>query len=72
MSHGILHVFRALYCMIYVISMEFLSLSRRRFSMQNVPSSEERGETDVSAGYLLQSPSQFDILSVNDVQQCPC
>jgi len=34
----------------YVISMEFLSLSRRRFSARNVPIGEERGETDVSAG----------------------
>ena len=32
----------------YVISMEFQSLSRRRSSSQNVPSGEERGETDVS------------------------
>ena len=31
--------------------MEFLSLSRRRSSARNVPSSEERGETDVFAGY---------------------
>ena len=34
-----------------VISMEFLSLSRRRSSARNVPSDEERGETDVFAGY---------------------
>ena len=33
-----------------VISMEFLPLSRRRSSPQNVPSGEERGETDVFAG----------------------
>ena len=33
--------------------MEFLSLSRRRSSARNVPSGEERGETDVSAGYHL-------------------
>ena len=31
--------------------MEFLSLSRRRSSPRNVPSDEERGETDVFAGY---------------------
>ena len=31
--------------------MEFLSLSRRRYSARNVPSGEERGETDVFAGY---------------------
>ena len=34
----------------YVISIEFLSLSRRRSSARNVPSGEERGETDVFAG----------------------
>ena len=32
--------------------MEFLPLSRRRFSSLNVPGSEERGETDVFAGYV--------------------
>ena len=32
--------------------MKFLSLSRRRSSVQNIPSSEEQGETDVFAGYL--------------------
>ena len=31
--------------------MEFLPLSRRRSSSQNVPSGEERGETDVFAGW---------------------
>ena len=31
--------------------MEFLSLSRRRSSARNVPGGEERGETDVFAGY---------------------
>ena len=31
--------------------MEFLSLSRRRSSARNVLSDEERGETDVFAGY---------------------
>ena len=31
--------------------MEFLSLSHRHSSVQNVPSSEERGETDVFTGY---------------------
>ena len=36
--------------LICVISMEFLLLSRRPSSMRNVPSSEERGETDVFAG----------------------
>ena len=33
--------------------MEFLPLSRRRSSARNVPSDEERGETDVFAGYYL-------------------
>ena len=37
--------------LICVISMECLSLSRRRSSAQNVPSGEERGEMDVFAGY---------------------
>ena len=36
----------------YVISMDFLSLSRRRSSARNVPSSEERGETDGFAGQM--------------------
>ena len=36
----------------YVISMEFLSLSRRRSSSRNVPSGGERGETDVFAGLI--------------------
>ena len=36
----------------YVISLEFLSLSRRRSSSRNVPSGEERGEMAVLAGYL--------------------
>ena len=35
--------------LIYVISMEFLSLSRRLSSWQNVPSGEEKGETAVLA-----------------------
>ena len=38
--------------LIYVIGMEFLSLSRRRSSSRNVLTSEERGETDVFAGYV--------------------
>ena len=33
--------------------MQFLSLSRRRSSARNVPSGEERGETDVFAGLRL-------------------
>ena len=39
--------------LIYVISMEFLSLSRKLSSARNVPSGEERGETDVFAGYVF-------------------
>ena len=35
----------------YVISMEFLSLKRRLSSSRNFLSGEERGETDVFAGY---------------------
>ena len=34
----------------YVISMEFLSLSRRRSPARNVPIGEERGEMDVFTG----------------------
>ena len=37
--------------LIYVISMEFLWLSRRRSSARNVPSGEERLETAVFTGY---------------------
>ena len=39
--------------------MEFLSLSRRRSSSRNVPSGEERGETDVFAGYDLREKLLF-------------
>ena len=72
LSHCNLYVFRALYCMIYIISVEFPSLSCRRSSTRNIPSGEEREEADFLAGYLLQSPSQFDVSSVNDVQKCHC
>ena len=34
----------------YVIRMEFLSLSRRRSSAQNIPIGKEQGETNVFAG----------------------
>ena len=40
--------------------MEFLSLSRRRSSSRNVPSSEERGETAVSVGYTKQGCRAWD------------
>ena len=33
--------------------MEFLSLSHRHSSMQNIPSSEEQGERAVFAGYIV-------------------
>ena len=39
--------------LICIISMEFLLLSRRRSSVRNVPSGEERGETDIFAGYQI-------------------
>ena len=39
--------------------MEFLPLSRRRSSARNVPSYEERGETDVFAGYWLWNTYPF-------------
>ena len=45
----------------YVISMEFLSLSRRRSSARNVPSDEERGETDVFAGYQITAIHKFQL-----------
>ena len=32
--------------------MEFLSLSCRCFSVRNIPSGEDRGETDVFTGYV--------------------
>ena len=41
--------------LICVISMEFLPPSRRRSSARNVPSGEERRETDVFAGYLVRA-----------------
>ena len=62
--------------LIYVISMEFLSWSRRRSSARNVPSSEERGETDVFPGYSFPGPplskmaaeSNFPPWDVQDVK----
>ena len=42
----------------YVISMEFLSLSRRRSSSRNVPSGEERGETAAFAGLSVHNVAQ--------------
>ena len=43
--------------------MEFLPLSRRRSSAQNVLSNEERGETDVFAGYLLLRSGKTRVIS---------
>ena len=40
--------------------MEFLLLSRRRSSVQNVHSGEERGETDVFAGYQSMCVNSFE------------
>ena len=45
----------------YLISMEFLSLSRRRSSARNVPIAEERGETDVFAGYYFTGPEPLPL-----------
>ena len=42
-----------MYALICVISMEFLPLSRRCSSAQNVPSGREQGEMDVFAGYSI-------------------
>ena len=49
--------------------MEFLLLSRRRSSARNVPSGEERGETDVFAGYceakLISDDSSSDATEID-------
>ena len=45
--------------------MEFLSLSRRRSSARNVLSNEERGETDVFAGY----PRLLSLESTGKIEQ---
>lgn len=53
----------------YVISMEFLSPSRRCSSLQNVPSRQEQGEMAVFAGnalYRVGLRKCFDILSISD------
>ena len=50
--------------------MEFLSLSRRRSSARNVPSGEERGETDVFAGYLEGSTAEPAILELGENRGC--
>ena len=57
--------------------MEFLSLSRRRSSEWNVPSDEERGETDVFAGYqsvfargVLSSPLTCGLIFGRISQTC--
>ena len=42
--------------------MEFLSLSGRRSSSQNIPSGKERGETAVFAGYAFDLGWNFGIL----------
>ena len=45
--------------------MEFLSLSRRRSSARNVPTGEERGETDVFAGYNHSSVQMIETIYRN-------
>ena len=52
------------------ISMEFLSLSRRCYSLQNVTSGEEQGEMAVIAA--LFPPYQFHIPSNMKFLQKPC
>ena len=47
--------------------MEFLSLSRRRSSSRNVPSGEERGETDVFAGYFI---GEYNNNAKNAIERC--
>ena len=42
--------------------MEFLPLSRRRSSSRNVPGGEERGETDVFAGYYTPQIESFFVI----------
>ena len=42
--------------------MEFLPLSRRRSSSRNVPGGEERGETDVFAGYYTPQIESFLVI----------
>ena len=48
------HDYRFYYTLIYVISMEFLLLSRRRSSLRNIPSSEEQGETAVFCRLIIE------------------
>ena len=43
--------------------MEFLSLNRRRSSERNDPNGEERGETDVFAGYI---PTGYDEITLDN------
>ena len=47
--------------------MEFLSLSRRRSFARNVPRGEERGETDVFAGYGTRN---VDYLILSAMKKC--
>ena len=46
----------------YVITMEFLSLSRRRSPWPNVPSGEEQGDTAVFAGYFSENSVVFNVV----------
>jgi len=49
--------------------MEFLSQSRRRSSTRNVPGGEERGETDVFAGYRIAGFYYLKVLKDNPTQE---
>ena len=57
---------------LYVIRMEFLSLSRRRSSSRNVPSDEEREETAVLAGYILYLSARFKLVISEPLQGETC
>ena len=50
--------------------MEFLLLSRRCSSSRNVPGGEERGETDVFAGYTCKSST--NTAHLHDIKSSCC
>ena len=50
--------------------MEFLSLSHRHSSMQNIPSSEEQGERAVFAGYIVSSVYLAIAIKAPSKNQC--
>ena len=57
---------------LYVFSMEFLSLSRRRSSSRNVPSDEEREETSVLVGYILYLSVRYKLVINEPLQGETC